>query len=56
MKFAQLRRLAASLDFGVNGYEILKQLEAKMSSQTLMSMEQPPPAASLIVEATDDES
>lgn len=36
--------------------EILQQLEAKISSQTLMSVEQPPPAASLIDEASDDES
>jgi hypothetical protein len=36
--------------------EILKRLEAKISSQTLMSMERPPPAASLIDEAADDES
>ncbi len=36
--------------------EILKQLEAKLSAQTLMKMEQPPPPASLIDEAVDDES
>jgi hypothetical protein len=36
--------------------EILKQLEAKISARTLMSMERPPPAASLIDEAADDES
>jgi hypothetical protein len=36
--------------------EILRQLEAKISAQTLMSVEQPPPAASLIDEAADDES
>lgn len=36
--------------------EILRQLEAKMSTQTLMSVEQPPPAASLIDEAADEES
>jgi len=36
--------------------EILKQIEAKISAQTLMSMERPPPAVSLIDEATDDES
>ena len=35
---------------------ILKQLEAKISSHTLMSMEQPPPAARLIEDAADDES
>jgi hypothetical protein len=36
--------------------EILRQLEAKISAQTLMSVEQPPPAETLINEATDDES
>jgi len=36
--------------------EIVKQLERKISAQTLMSMEQPPPAASLIDEASHDES
>jgi hypothetical protein len=35
---------------------ILRQLDAKISSRTLMSMEQPPPAASLIDQAADDES
>lgn len=35
---------------------LLKQLESKVSAQTLMSMEQPPPAATLIKEAADDES
>jgi hypothetical protein len=36
--------------------ELLKQLEAKISAQTLMSMEQPPPAASLLDEASEDDS
>jgi hypothetical protein len=36
--------------------EILQQLASKISAQTLLSMEQPPPAASLIEEASDDES
>lgn len=36
--------------------EILKQLQAKISTQTLMSMERPPPSASLIEEAVDDDS
>lgn len=36
--------------------EIIRQLEAKLSKQTLMSMEQPPPTASLIDEASLDES
>jgi hypothetical protein len=35
--------------------EILQQLEAKVSAHTLMSMEQVPPAASLIDEAADSE-
>ena len=36
--------------------EKFKQLEAKLSPQTLMSMESPPPAASLVEQAADDES
>jgi hypothetical protein len=36
--------------------EILNQIESKLSAQTLMSMKQPPPAGSLIDEATEDES
>jgi len=36
--------------------EILKQLETKISAQTLMSVEQPLPAASLIEDAADKES
>ena len=36
--------------------DILKQLEAKISTRTLMSMESPPPAASLVEQAADDES
>jgi hypothetical protein len=36
--------------------EILVQLESKISAHTLMSMEQPPPAASLIEAASDDRS
>lgn len=36
--------------------EILKQLESKISAQTVMSMGQPPPAASLIDEASDYQS
>jgi hypothetical protein len=34
--------------------EILKQLEEKISDRTLMSMERPPPAASLMDEAAED--
>jgi hypothetical protein len=36
--------------------DILKQIELKISMQTLMSMEQPPPAPSLIEQALEDES
>jgi hypothetical protein len=36
--------------------DILNQLDAKISAQTPMSMEQPPPTASLIDEAADDDS
>lgn len=36
--------------------EILKQLEVKISAQTLMSLERPPPSASLIDEAVDENS
>jgi hypothetical protein len=36
--------------------DILNQLEAKISANTVMSMERPPLAASLIEEAADDES
>jgi hypothetical protein len=36
--------------------DILRQLEAKISTNSLLSIERPPPAASLIEEAADDES
>ncbi|HEV7225780.1 MAG TPA: hypothetical protein VGN42_23950 [Pirellulales bacterium] len=36
--------------------DIIIQLEAKISKQTLLSMEQPPPTASLIDETSADES
>lgn len=36
--------------------DILSQLEAKISAHTLMSVEQPPPAASLIEDAVEDQS
>ncbi|HUY88228.1 MAG TPA: NotI family restriction endonuclease [Pirellulales bacterium] len=36
--------------------DILLQIEAKISTQTLLSIEQPPPSASLIEDAADDES
>jgi hypothetical protein len=35
---------------------VLAPIEAKISAQTILSMEQPPPAASLVDEATEDES
>ena len=36
--------------------DILKQLEVKISAHTLLSLERPPPAASLIEKAADDEN
>jgi hypothetical protein len=36
--------------------EMLKQLEAKISSRTILSMEQPPPAATLLDDAAENEN
>jgi hypothetical protein len=48
--------LGLQVEANVDLDEILNQLEAKISAQTILRMEQPPPAASLVDEASVDDS